>query len=92
LKISIGFGSILRYVAGKLGWTVNGPVMHRVIGGHRQYWINFERGPHLWFIVYGEALPFFAAKASAYLHALRELELIGVEMVDLHHAKWFYDL
>ena len=80
--------SILRYVAGRLEWTVNGPVRVSAIGGLNQYSIHFQLGSDYEFIVYGEVLPFFAAKVSAYLHALREIELIGFQIVDLHHEEY----
>lgn len=84
--MSIGLGSILRFVAARFGLgTITGPVPIQVTGGRVQYWMRFEEGNRESVTVYGEALPFHAAKASVYLYALREFELMGVLIKDLYY-------
>ena len=90
-QISISLGALLGLAAYNLGWEVHGPVLHRVIGRGEllQCFIFFEITPTRSFQVYGEAVPSIAAaKSSTYLYALREVELMGYDLIDLHHVEY----
>ena len=90
-QISISLGALLGLAAYNLGWEVHGPVLHRVIGRGEllQCFIFFEITRTSSFQVYGEAVPSIAAaKASTYLYALWEVELMGYDLIDLHHAEY----